>query len=235
MAQLLPPNRPKHKIIIAIILAVLLHVLVAIVLYFTVFHDTSTSDTLSSDTLPSIDERPLPASIITEGEQVSPHDMKIVTTNINEQKTDASASDSVDKQNAQLTADAKSSTAKANNHSVKETAPLATVNNTATDIKPSGAKSSDQPEYKLEQTKETQQLDEDIDKDSEQLSKLIDEVKKRNQSQIQQHHLPKVSETPSENAPRVQHDYPITPITSLPTQEGSAKDTQVAESSISKP
>lgn len=245
MAQLLPPkrsNRPKNKTIMAIILAILLHVLVAIVLYFTIFQNTSTSDTL-----PSIDERPLPASIITEGEQVSSHDTKIVTANINEQKTDALPADSVDKQSAQLTAndkshltdkiknsadstkqaptlDTKSRTAKVNNHSTKEPIPLATANNnTATDIKPSGAEPSDQPEYKLEQTKETQQLNADIDKDSEQLSKLIDEVKKRNQQQINQHSSNLSSAQPeSATAPdnsTIKQDYPITPITPLIDQQ----------------
>lgn len=232
MAQLLPPkrsNRPKNKTIMAIILAILLHVLVAIVLYFTMFQNTSTSDTLISDTLPSdilpsIDERPLPASIITEGEQVSSHDTKIVTANIDEPITDILAADSVDKQSAQLTADAKSGAAKANNHSTKEPIPLATANNnTATNVKPSGAEPSDQPEYKLEQTKETQQLDEDIDKDSEQLSKLIDEVKKRNQQQINQHSSNTSSPQPKSatvpNNSTIKQDYPITPITPLIDQQ----------------
>lgn len=98
--------------------------------------------------------------------------------------------------------------------------------NIITDVESTANKPPAQAEYKLKQTQEYQQLDKDIDQDNKQLSKLIDEVKKRNQSQIQQHHLPKAGETPSDNTPRVQHDYPITPITSL-----SPKDAQAAEGS----
>ncbi|WP_435980562.1 hypothetical protein [Psychrobacter sp. DM4] len=65
------------------------------------------------------------------------------------------------------------------------------------------------------QTQDTQQLDADIEKDNEQLSKLIDEVKKRNQAQIKQHQLPKTTQKPVDSAPDVQHDYVITPITPL--------------------
>lgn len=230
MTQLLPLNRSnrlKNQSIIAIILAVLLHVLVAIMLYFTVFHDASTPDTLPLDTSSSVDKRPLPASIITEGEQVSSHDIKIVTANINKQKTEALSPDNVDKQSAQLTENTKISTAKAKNHSTKEPVPLATANNnTATEIKPSGAEPSDQPEYKLKKTQEYEQLDDDIDKDSEQLSKLIDEVKKRNQSQIQQHQLSKTNTPPIDNLPNVQHDYPITTLPAVTDNKDNVQTDQ---------
>lgn len=53
-------------------------------------------------------------------------------------------------------------------------------------------------------------LDADIDKDNEQLSKLITEVKKRNQSQIQQHQLPNDN---INNQPTVEYGYRITPLT----------------------
>ncbi len=69
-----------------------------------------------------------------------------------------------------------------------------------------------QPEYKLKQTQEYQQLDSDIDRDSEQLSKLINEIKQRNQGQIEEHHLPKTTLKPVNNTATVPHDYPITPI-----------------------
>ena len=71
-----------------------------------------------------------------------------------------------------------------------------------------------QPEYKLKQTQEYKQLDADIDRDSEQLSKLINEIKQRNQSQIEEHHLPKTTLKPVNNIATVPHDYPITPINS---------------------
>lgn len=69
-----------------------------------------------------------------------------------------------------------------------------------------------QPEYKLKQTQKYKQLDAEIDKDSEQLSKLINEIKQRNQSQIEEHHLPKTTLKPVNNTATVPHDYPITPI-----------------------
>lgn len=78
--------------------------------------------------------------------------------------------------------------------------------------------------YKLQPSQAYQQLDADIDKESEQLSKLIDEVKQRNQSQIQQHQTP-TSETGNLiHTPSLKRDYPIIPINSLPALDDAKTD-----------
>lgn len=239
MTQSLPPmpsTKPKDKSTVAIIMAVLLHVLVALVLYFTVFNDQSISHSSSS-----IDKRTSSEPIITEGEQVSSINEEVLTANVNEQKHEVLPPDNINKQSAQVTAYTKSSlknksissvddpkrvptlgtqssTEKTNNHSVKELASTPTMStNIAMDIKPTDTKPSDQTEYKLQKTQEYEQLDESIDQDSEKLAKLIGEVKKRNQSQIQQHQARKLSDQPkptvTPNDSDITQDYPITPIT----------------------
>ena len=68
--------------------------------------------------------------------------------------------------------------------------------------------------------------DADIDKDADQLSKLIGEVKKYNQSQIQQYQSDKPYNKSVTAAPSVQYDYRITPITSLPAVTDSKDNVQ---------
>jgi len=74
--------------------------------------------------------------------------------------------------------------------------------------------------------------DADIDKDADQLSKLIGEVKKYNQSQIQQYQTDTPSNKSATATPSVKYDYPITPITSPPSSSANKNQT-IPESSES--
>lgn len=236
MAQSLPPTKPKGKLTIYIIMSILLHVLGALVLYLTVFNEQSTSKPTSS-----IDKQKPYAPIIVNDKQVSPVNQEPLTISVNEQRSKALPPNNTNKKSAQVIVDTKSikankpigsvddskqattlktqsSIEKPNNSFVEELASTPTMTTSIeTDVKLTDNKSSNQPEYNLKKTQEYEQLDESIDKDSEQLAKLISEVKKRNQSQIQQHQAKKLSNQPKPkvtlNESDIVQDYPITPIT----------------------
>lgn len=238
MDQPLPPNPPikkptrtNNQSIIAIILAILLHVLIVAIIYFSIFHN---EESPRSEQLSRSDEQPLPAVIITETKPKSPSDITVLTnkaevstndsTPTNQLKTVSQTPIINQKSPSKNTAALDSSTAEPSN------------NDKAIHTGLSINDDSSLPEYRLKKTKEYEQLDEDIDKDSEQLSKLIDEVKKRNQQQIEQQQTtlsdtqstPKPVEKTAPNSsvqkPKPQkeevplstnNDYPITPIKSL--------------------
>lgn len=234
MAQSLPPKppinkpvRPKDKSVMAIILAVLLHVLVAVIVYFTVFHDkkTSTSEPLSLN-----NESSPPAAIITEDQQLSPSNITVSEPKVNPSSANNTKSDSsktVNKNpavNQDKAVTVQSKTVKDNDDDITEAIATAPSNNdkaAATDLARTDQLAAS--EYKLKQTRETQQLDADIDKESEQLSKLINEVKNRNQQQINQHSSnipsaqPKSATDPNHST--IKQDYPIMPIPPLIDQQ----------------
>ncbi|MDN3453513.1 MULTISPECIES: hypothetical protein [unclassified Psychrobacter] len=238
MDQFSPPNPPIKKptrtnkqSIIAITLAVLLHILVVAIIYFSVFQDKvpSTSEQLSTNT-----EQPLPTVIITENKPESSTDKAKLTTKKDTPPDSNTPPDSLKTVNQTPNINKKSpskNTASQDNTTVK---PVNVDEKTAnTDLATNNQPST--PEYTLKKTKEYEQLDEVIDKDSEQLSKLIIEVRRRNQDQIQQHQIdqpvvktPKPVEKPAPNSsvqkPELQkeeaplstnNDYPIAPIKSL--------------------
>lgn len=233
MTQPLPPNqakRQKNKSMMAIVLAVLLHVLIAIILYVAIFNDTPSS-TLGSS--PFNEQRPISAIATTAEDQptssntlIEPDaskDIAISSAETPNNKKVPDNSDSLVTKNAAIDKKQKStndSITQQNNDSYtpNQSANLSTDNKDAALEESTLDNQQNLPEYRLKQTKQYQQLDAEIDKDAEQLSKLIDEVKKRNQQQIKQQQVdaPKAKNTavaPPTNS--VVHDYPITPITPL--------------------
>ena len=249
-----PPAKPKDKSMLAIVLAVLLHIVIAIIIYFTVFDDNGSKSADSKSTLeysesPSvvetIDKPPLSASDET------------VTADTTDTKAEEEATQS-GALSKQLSSDnAKTATATNNAVATENTAAIKTPssaqnnapkrndnlraepalsNENQTRLKLTIDNQDSPPEYTLKKTKEYDALDTEIDKDSEQMAKLIDEVKKRNQQQIEQQRtntlgsqpipnpVPKPAAVPSEQRPQTKTDatsspsngdYPITPIKPL--------------------
>lgn len=233
MTQLLSPTpqpkKSKNSSMTAIILAVLLHLLIAVVVYFAIFNDETS---LISEESKLSDKSKISTSIIQEDKLIpaddlvdsddskdisaqsrEPQDNKIATNN----KNNPANKNGVSAQNTTKTAKIPML--------VEQAAELANNKNRTESANNS---QQNQPEYKLKQTEEYQQLDADIDKDSEQLAELINEIKKRNQSQIQQHQTPQPNASDIKSTPALKHDYPITPIASLPT----ADDNKVATKNI---
>lgn len=213
----IPPTKPKDRTMLAIVLAILLHLLMATIIYFTVFADkpsTSEVSTKPSVAIPTVSENPKPApanNIISDDientEQPSttpaPSNSANKTTVINKQIVSNNT-----------TIQTQPLPSKESNSS-EASVPTSNDNVPATK-KPTPSDQNDQAEYTLKKTEEYEQLDNDIDADSEQLSKLITEVRQRNQTQIQQHQTNKPTSASTDNSPKIEYDYPITPITSAP-------------------
>ncbi|MGP9493053.1 hypothetical protein [Psychrobacter sp. AOP7-B1-24] len=213
----IPPTKPKDRTMLAIVLAILLHLLMAIIIYFAVFADkpsTSEVSTKPSVAIPTVSEDPKPApanSIVSNDientEQPStmpaPSNSSNKTTVINKQIVSNNT-----------TIQTQPLPSKESNNA-EASVPTSHDNVPATK-KPTPNDQNGQAEYTLKKTEEYEQLDDDIDADSEQLSKLITEVRKRNQTQIQQHQTDKKTTTSTDDIPMVDYDYPITPITSAP-------------------
>lgn len=218
----------------AIILAVSIHVLVAVVIYFTVFNDEklSTEDSVLND------NGLVPTSIIKQDGLTSFDSEKDIAAQSSDLQT-----------NKSNTADISMTVNTEKNLAGKN---VVTTQKTKSIVQNEGQKDSsasidqasrpntdlvldtqrEPPEYTLKQTKEYQQLDADIDKDADQLSKLIGEVKKYNQSQIQQYQTDTPSNKSATATPSVKYDYPITPITSPPSSSANKNQT-IPESSES--
>lgn len=194
-------KKQRDRRIIAMVMAIMLHILIAGIVYFTVF-DKNPSATLAPI---SVDDK-----------------HSILTTTQIQQQTSLALAENTDiaakpgqpfapKSNNNVTNSHKAATTRTPNQSQKSA-----VNSTGGAYAVSiPDQKNHRAEYTLNQTKEYEALDADIEKDSEQLSKLITEVKKRNQRQIQQHQLPNNN---IDNQPSVEYDYPITPITPLSTE-----------------
>lgn len=210
-------RKPKDKSLLAITLAVLLHIVIAVVIYFSMFYKTE--------------------SIVTPTTKADQQPIEVVPTTTEDNNTSSLNSDKSTSPNVTITdADKEHAIVYTNDHSTSkdlnaelEPKPASKIANNPVAEQTSIAKSNDnsittvdstsdsrvnQSEYQLKQTQEYQQLDADIDKDSEQLSTLINEIKQRNQSQIQQHHATKTAPEPLNNSTAMQYEYPITPIKS---------------------
>ena len=220
MMSSLPPTsakKQKNRSMIAIVMAIMLHILIAVIVYFSVF-DKKTSSTLGpvSDTnryhiLKATEVKPqvLPALIENKTSQAPQS-----SEPINNHDTTNSYKVATDTQRISVNTTVEMAT--------KEAIPVNNTQNQAREkksvVSPTDEASivsipdnqNNRAEYTLKQTKEYEALDAEIDKDNEQLSKLINEVKKHNQSQIQQHQLPNDN---INNQPTVEYGYPITPIT----------------------
>ena len=243
MTQLLPPSnrlkKSKDRSSIAIILAVSIHVLVAVVIYFTVFNDKKSS---ADESL--LNNNGLISTSVIEENGPTPSDSKkdMAAQSIDLQKNETNTA------GINMTANTENNLANKNALSTQE--PTSIVQNAAqqdgsasveqasrlnanNNLKPNTDlvldTQQEQPEYTLKKTKEYQQLDADIDKDTERLSKLIGEVKNYNQSQIQQYKADTHSNKSATATPSVQYDYPITPITPLPSSSAN-KNQMVPES-----
>ena len=238
-------NTAKNGTIIAITLAVLLHILIAIIIYSTIFKHNKLSE---RETLPLATDDQNFSSLVKHKQQMpnisrENNADKQVIQSVESRDNDALSHNKAvaDSENqpghknttkpiAQDTPPNISSQRKTNkdNDSLLNAQASTPYLNThkPENIETLTNDQKNQSEYKLKQSKEYERLDAEIDNNNERLSKLITEIKKHNQSQIQQHHLPKAGETSSDNTPMVQHDYPITPITSLPPKERSAKDAE---------
>ena len=240
MTQPLPPSnrlkKPNDRSSIDIMLAVLIHVLVAVVIYFTVFDDKKSSTEESV-----VNNNDLISTSAIEDDGLTPFDSKKdMATPSNDLQTNKTSTADID-----MASNTENNVANKNTVIAQE--PMSLVQNTAqqgssssieqasklnanNNLKPNADLVLDtqreQPEYTLKQTKEYQQLDADIDKDTEQLSKLIGEVKSYNQSQIQQYQSDKPYNKSVTAAPSVQYDYRITPITSLPAVTDSKDNVQ---------
>lgn len=216
----LPPisaKKQKNRSMIAIVMAIMLHILIAVIVYFSVFDKKisstlgSVSDTNRHPILKATEVKPqiLPALIENKKSQAPQSSEPISnydTTNSYKVATDTqrklinttveiTTKEAIPVNNTQSQAQEKKSVVSPTDESSIGSIPD-NQNNRA--------------EYTLKQTKEYEALDAEIDKDNEQLSKLIIEVKKHNQSQIQQHQLPSGN---INNQPTVEYGYPITPIT----------------------
>ena len=243
-----PPAKPRDRSVLAIMLAVLLHISIAIIIYFTIFDDNTSKSADSTSTRensesPSIVETIEKPPLSTSDETVT------AETKEKEATTQSGAiSKQVSSDNAK-TATATNNTVATKNTAAIETAaikkPSSTQNNaskTNDNLRAEQALSDDNqtrlksaidnqdstPEYTLKKTKEYDALDTEIDKDSEQMAKLIDEVKKRNQQQIEQQQTNTLGVKPaavnSEQRSQTKTgatsspsngDYPITPIKPL--------------------
>jgi hypothetical protein len=238
-----PPTKPKDRSMLAIVLAVMLHIVVAVIIYFAVFDDKSSKPTTST---PALEPSALPSVVktvekpplsLTEEEATSQTVPESNQVSSNNAKTAAVANSNVA---TKKTAPIKSTPSLTEdnaprNNSNARTEPAFTDDN-QTRLKSTIDNQDSTPEYTLKKTKEYETLDTEIDKDSEQLAKLIDEVKKRNQQQIEQQRtntlgsqsipnsVPKPAAVTSEQRPQSKTDttsppsngdYPITPIKPL--------------------
>lgn len=214
-------KRLKNYPIIAIVLAISLSLLIAAIAYFATL-DNKPAVKLEDSKLN--DERSISTSILKR--KPAPIDNLVAPDNNKE--ISAQSYKSKDKEIIK------------NPSSVKQTTD-STTNNINNRKKTADNNQQSPLEYELKQTEDYQQLDADIDQDNEQLAELIDEVKKRNQSQIQQHQLPQsetndmatndadANSTNTKNirpTAQIEYDYPITPITSLSTAEDSRPATK---------
>ena len=246
MTQLLPPSnrlkKSKDRSSIAIILAVSIHVLVAVVIYFTVFNDKK-----SSTEEPLLNNNGLISASVIEENELTPLDSEkdMATQSSDLQKDGTNTADinmtantekNLADKNVVTTQKTKSIVQnegqKDSSASIEQASRLNANNNLKPNTDLVLDTQQEPPEYTLKQTKEYQQLDADIDKDADQLSKLIGEVKKYNQSQIQQYQTDTPSNKSATVTPSVKYDYPITPITP-PLSSSANKNQMIPESSES--
>lgn len=203
----------KDKSLRAIVFAILLHILIAIIIYFSLFYKSPSIDAptakIDYQRTTLIDKTKDDDNTPFESSEESTSDVAIVKDISKHIKKDSNIDTNYKTDNKKLNIDQNSREA---SKRVRDIAVEPDSISVLDDSNVNTVESVAQPEYTLKQTQEYKQLDADIDKDSEQLSKLINEVKQRNQSQIENHHLPKATLNPASNTATVPHDYPITPI-----------------------
>lgn len=222
-----PPTPPrlvkktKDRTVMAIVLTVLLHAVFAIIVYFTVFDkeaalqplpstiDPSTTTTLQ--TQPSLiaqEEAPLStelSSLDKDTDKVRP----IKTTDISQKENEPKVANVATREKPIIDLPSKVVTDSSVVASSTEEKAFNSINNLEINNKDKSV------QYKLKQTQEYEKLEGEIEKDSEKLSELINEVKKYNQSKIQQHQTPITSD--EKNSPSAV-DYANTPITNLSSE-----------------
>lgn len=197
MVQPMPqaPIKPKYRSAISITLAIGLHLLVAIVIYFLVF-DNNTPTTKSDNIEP-----PKNVPMITEARLDATHNAKTQPIKSNVAKADANPDEQTNKRDAKSVETTKdhpvAHTAKkpqmtpqdskpSNHDDTTVSSSKVAIKNTANTAKNLEANQKSLPKSQLKKSQEYETLENDIDQDSEQLAKLIEEVKKRNQQQIEQ-------------------------------------------------
>lgn len=171
------PIKLKDRTIIAVTLAVGLHILLAVLVYFFVFNN----NTLPDDT--GNNKQAAPAFIVTKAHTDS------ATTNVKTEAHDVkkveSIKDPIATNKPQKPKSVSQDIKQPNHVDTTAAAPSAAVTELSATPKTPDAQ-SDSPVYQLKQTQEYEQLDDDIEQDSEQLAELIEEIKDRNQRQIEQ-------------------------------------------------
>lgn len=247
LAPILSAKKTKDRATIAIVLAILLHLLIAAIVYFTIFNKnpsaviplatpnespvtTSAIEQKGSKFLAT--EQPLPAIsqpstfTVKNKDNTSRIDPETTMTN----RTAAT--------NIQVNSEQRSTKRAAQSSTLTTAANIPIENKyltedlvgSNTEQQTIGPDQSNNTEYKLNKTKEYHALEAEIEKDSEQLSQLIAEVKKRNQSQIQQHQTfePNLqantqSSIPANNALSIQTRPPLSSTTPIPNNQASAQ------------
>ncbi len=222
-----PATKPKDRPIVTFILAILLHALLAAIVYITVFDHKKTPDI---KVLTPKNEPVLMKPMITEDIQVTSDNIDTSTAEVAVNAIKSATSKALPSRNNPATQNRKpqeltQSMIETSNTSVNDNNPVAAVK------APASSNQQSPSEYRLQKTQEHQALDDEIDKDSEQLSKLINEVKQRNQQQINEQRAAMLVAQPRPAANSVSdplltakpsdltYDYPITPIT--PSNSGN--------------
>lgn len=220
-------KKAKDRKVLAIVLAILLHILIGLTIYFTLF-DHKESEVIS------LTDEPVAVSKLKKSSPIttSPKENPISLSNHSQENN--SLTDTANK----TTADTKNKPPSKNPlptiTPIKSSTIQSTTQKDAQDRKIKALKTNDtgsvidnqetDDNYKLQPNQAYQQLDADIEKESEQLSKLIDEVKQRNQSQIQQHQAHKTTPRNNDDTSVSKPDHPITPINSLATERPTANE-----------
>lgn len=234
MMPSLPPTsakKQKNRSIIAIAMAIMLHILIAIIVYFSVF-DKKPSSTLGSVSathrypiLKATEVEPQVLPALTENKKSQATQSSEPISNHNTTSSYKVATDTQRKPintTVETATQAKTLVNNVQNQAREKNSVVSPTNESSTVSMPNNQ--NNHADYTLKQTKEYEALDADIEKESEQLSKLIDEVKQRNQSQIQQHQAHKTTPRNNDDTSVSKPDHPITPINSLATERPTANE-----------
>ena len=182
------PIKLKDRTIIAVALAVGLHLLLAALIYFFVFNNNTLPDESGDN------KAATPTFIVTKAHTDSATtdaaaDIKIethdATTETHDVKKVESIKDPITANKPQKPKSVSQEIKQPNHVDTTAAAPNAAITNSPAAPKTPDVQ-SDAPVYQLKPTQEYEQLDDDIEQDSEQLAELIGEIKDRNQRQIEQ-------------------------------------------------
>ena len=236
---------PKHRTITAIILALLLHLMVALVLYVTLYErpDTDTQQATHHTQPAPVVAQSHDTSQVNVTQSTERHDNK--KTMITKQKTDlpaittptqkvaqaskdaSIAKDKAPKQPANMLAstvnqnplNSSTNTPDIDTSSNKKANTRASNNNTSQTAKNDTYKNSrsanDNSTQQLQTTAEYEHLEDELEENAERLFALINTVKERNQQQINEQRASQSIKSPKPTEQITTPDYPISPITSL--------------------